>query len=58
MEMSQENSLDNDLKQTKMPFCFLQKMENSRIEQVLPGRLMLVGGGKEVEKECRRVNMV
>jgi diaminopimelate decarboxylase len=43
MEMSQGNSLHSYLKQTKMLFFSFTKLENQRVEQVLPG-----GGGPVV----------
>jgi hypothetical protein len=52
MEMSHGNSLYNYLKQTKMSFYFSStKLENRRVEQVLPvGGVVPVGGGRMWEK--------
>jgi hypothetical protein len=46
MEVPQGNSLCSYLKQTKMSFFSFTKSENRRMEQVLPGGLVSVGGGK------------
>jgi hypothetical protein len=40
-----------------MVFSFT-KLENKRAEQVPSGRVKPVGRGEDVEKRCRRVNMV
>jgi hypothetical protein len=44
MEMSQGNSLYSYLKQTKMSFFFLFKVENRKAKQVLFEGLAPVGG--------------
>jgi hypothetical protein len=58
MAMSQENSLQSYLKQTKCHFFSFTKSENRRAEQVLLGGVGNSGSGEDVGKVCRRVNMV
>jgi hypothetical protein len=61
METSQGNSLYSYLKQKKnCHFSPFTKSDNRRTEQVLPGEegVGISGRGEEVEKGCRRVNMV
>jgi hypothetical protein len=50
MEMSQENSLYNYLKQTKMSFFSFTKLESRRMEQVLSWGVGTSGGGCTYEK--------
>jgi hypothetical protein len=58
IEMSQGNFLYSYLKQTNMTFYFsFMKSQNRREEKVLC-ELVPVRSGMEVEKVCRRVNMV
>jgi hypothetical protein len=52
MEVSQGNSLYSYLEQTKMS-AFKIKLENRRVEQVLSGGLVSVGGGRMWKKGIR-----
>jgi hypothetical protein len=58
MEMSQENSLYGNFKQTKMSFFSFSKSENMREEQILPGGVGTSGRRKKLGKRCRRVKIV
>jgi hypothetical protein len=57
MEMTQENSLCNYLKQ-KISFFSFTKSENSRAEEVLPGGVGIRGRGEKLGNVCSRVNIV
>jgi hypothetical protein len=59
--MKIENSLCSYHKQVKLPFLFsFRKLENRRVEQILPGLggVGTSGREEEVKKGYRRVNMV
>jgi hypothetical protein len=45
------------LNKHKCLFYFFTKTENRRAENVLSGGLVPVGGGEDVGRRCRRVNM-
>jgi hypothetical protein len=60
MEVLQGNSLCSHLKQAKTVIFFLLQNQRTRGQNrsVMPGKVDTTGREEEVEKGCRRVNMV
>jgi hypothetical protein len=60
MEVPQGSSLCSYFKQEKMSFIFpfFSKLENFRVEQVLPGRVEADGMGEQLGKRYKMLNMV